>query len=203
MDLVLLVGPQAVGKMTVGRALEEQIEAKLLYNHETIDIFARFLGYTKETFGLSDWMRKSLFKAFVEHPETNQTQGIIFTVVVGFDMAGEYQFLQEITELFTQKNGQVYFVELEADLDERLKRNKSEFRLQAKPSKRDLVFSENELLAMMEKHRLNSNEHEVEQKLAGIHYLRINNTHSSPEDTATQISQWIEREKSNKISLPD
>lgn len=29
MDLILLAGPQAVGKMTVGEALEKRIDAKL------------------------------------------------------------------------------------------------------------------------------------------------------------------------------
>lgn len=162
MDLILLVGPQAVGKMTVGKALEKKIEARLLFNHETLDIFARFLGYTRETFGLSDWMRKQLFKAFVENEETNQTKGIIFTVVVGFDVEEDFDFLREITDMFTNKNGEVYFVELEANIEERLERNKTDFRLQEKPSKRDLVFSENELKSSMEKHRLNSFDGELE-----------------------------------------
>lgn len=62
-DLVLLVGPQAVGKMTVGMELEERIDARLLFNHQTIDLFAHFLHYT-ETFRLSDTVRKELFSSF-------------------------------------------------------------------------------------------------------------------------------------------
>ena len=46
MSLIVLMGPQAVGKMTVGRALEKKIDGKLLFNHQTIDLFANFLGYT-------------------------------------------------------------------------------------------------------------------------------------------------------------
>lgn len=63
-DLVLLVGPQAVGKMTVGMELEERIDARLLFNHQTIDLFAHFLHYTPETFRLSDTVRKELFSSF-------------------------------------------------------------------------------------------------------------------------------------------
>ncbi|MFC6464198.1 hypothetical protein ACFP65_04150 [Marinilactibacillus sp. GCM10026970] len=195
MDLILLVGPQAVGKMTVGKALEKKIDAKLLFNHETLDIFARFLGYTKKTFELSDWMRKQLFKAFVENTKTNQTQGIIFTVLVGFDVAEDLEFLQEISDIFLKCDGKVYLVELEAALEERLDRNKTELRLQEKPSKRDLVFSENELRTSMEKHRLNSFEGEVEEKLEGVRYLRINNTKLSPEVVAEKIQEWITQEK--------
>ncbi|WP_225744752.1 AAA family ATPase [Marinilactibacillus sp. Marseille-P9653] len=198
MDLILLVGPQAVGKMTVGKALENKIDAKLLFNHETLDIFARFLGYTKETFELSDWMRKQLFKAFIENEKTNQTKGIIFTVVVGFDVEEDFDFLREITDMFTNQNGQVYFVELEANIEERLKRNKTELRLQEKPSKRNLVFSENELKSSMEKHRLNSFDGEVEAQLKQVHYLKINNSTLSPEVVAENIQQWISSKKAQK-----
>ena len=33
--------------MTVGKALEKQLDAKLLFNHQTIDLFANYLGYTE------------------------------------------------------------------------------------------------------------------------------------------------------------
>lgn len=58
MSLIVIIGPQAVGKMTVGKALEERINGKLLYNHQTIDLFAYFLGYIEHSFRLSDLTRK-------------------------------------------------------------------------------------------------------------------------------------------------
>ncbi|GAB2488663.1 hypothetical protein GCM10008929_11510 [Alkalibacterium psychrotolerans] len=191
MDLVLLVGPQAVGKMTVGKALEERIEARLLFNHETIDLFARFLGYTGETFRLSERVRLDFFKAFTKNPKTNATQGIIFTVVAGFDQDGDWKVLRDWTELFLDAGGNVYFVELEADLKERLERNKSDYRLEKKPSKRNLDFSEAELLDSMKKHRLNSETGEVAEKLPGVHYLRLNTTALSAEETADSIKGWL------------
>lgn len=191
MDLILLVGPQAVGKMTVGKALEERIEARLLFNHETIDLFARFLGYTGETFSLSESVRLDLFKAFTENPKSNATQGIIFTVVAGFDQERDWKVLGDWTELFLDAGGNVYFVELEADLSERLERNKSDYRLEKKPSKRNLDFSEAELLDSMKKHRLNSQAGEVEGNLPGVHYLRLNTTALSAEETADSIKGWL------------
>ena len=85
MSLIVLIGAQAVGKMTVGKALEKQLDAKLLFNHQTIDLFANYLGYTERAFQLSDSVRKELFHAFVENPATNTTKNIIFTVVIAFD----------------------------------------------------------------------------------------------------------------------
>ncbi len=61
MSLIVLIGAQAVGKMTVGKALEKQLDAKLLFNHQTIDLFANYLGYTERAFQLSDSVRKELF----------------------------------------------------------------------------------------------------------------------------------------------
>lgn len=197
MDLILLIGPQAVGKMTVGKALEERLEARLLFNHETIDLFARFLGYTKDTFRLSESIRLDLFKAFTENPETNATKGIIFTAVAGFDMESDWEVLMNWTSTFLEAEGKVYFVELEADLSERLERNKGDYRLEKKPSKRNLDFSEAELLDSMKKHRLNSLDGEVTEKLPGVPYLRINTTDLSPEETADSIHVWMQEEGYN------
>ena len=190
MELILVTGPQAVGKMTIGRELEKHMDAQLLYNHQTIDLFARFLGYTKEAFRLSDETRKNLFRAFVKS-DRNVVSGIIFTVVVAYNLESDRAFLKEVCDLFLQAGGSVFYVELEASLDIRLERNVGEDRLLAKPSKRDLGFSKNELLDTHRKHRLNSKTGEVERLLPDIHYLRIDSTLLTAAETAAAIKRWI------------
>lgn len=192
MSLFVIIGAQATGKMTVGRELEKKIAGKLLYNHQTIDIFANYLGYTKETFRLSEELRKSLFKAFVENAKTNATESIIFTVVVNFDEAGDHQFLQDISQVFLEGQQKVYFIELVASLEERLERNIHEKRLAAKPSKRDVAFSRNELLTSMEKHRLQSNKGEVEKLYPFVQYLKVDNTHLAEERVAEIIVEHFQ-----------
>lgn len=113
--------------------------------------------------------------------------------MVAFDKE-EWAVLKEWIELFTTKNGRVYFIELEADLEERLKRNVEEIRLEAKPSKRNIEFSKNELLHSAEKYRLNSLETEVEEKLPDVHYAKIETTRLTAEETAEKISQWMRSE---------
>lgn len=194
MDLVVIMGPQAVGKMTVGRELEKKIDAKLLHNHETIDLFAKFLGYGKETFHLSDQTRKELFKAFVRN-EKNVTETIIFTVVVAFDLVGDVDFLTEISEIFLEGQGRVFLIELEADLDIRLQRNIGESRLEAKPSKRNLEFSKNDLLTTHEKHRLNSFPNEVTEKIKHVNYHKINNTYLEAEEVADRIAELVQQNR--------
>ena len=82
---------------------------------------------------------------------------------------------------------ETYVVELETTLEERLRRNKTENCLQHKPSKRDLEWSENELLKSLEKHKLNSEAGEGEKIFKN--YLKINNTNFSPEEVAKMIQE--------------
>lgn len=187
MALIVLIGSQAVGKMTVGKELEKQIDGKLLFNHQTLDLFADFLGYSKDAFLLSDRTRKELFKAFVNSPETNTTKTIIFTVVIDFDSAYDIEFLQDISSIFLEANQEVYFVELVAALRERLKRNVHEERLKAKPSKRDTKFSRKEILTSARKKRLESRENEVKKLFPAVKHLKINNTKLAPKEVCTQI----------------
>ena len=187
MALIVLIGSQAVGKMTVGKELEKQIDGKLLFNHQTLDLFADFLGYSKDAFLLSDRTRRELFKAFVNNPETNTTKTIIFTVVIDFDSAYDIEFLQDISSIFLEANQKVYFVELVAALRERLKRNVHEERLKAKPSKRDTKFSRKEILTSARKNRLESRENEVKKLFPVVKHLKINNTKLAPKEVCTQI----------------
>lgn len=191
MALIVLIGSQAVGKMTVGKELEKRIDGKLLFNHQTLDLFANFLGYSQPAFMLSDQTRKELFKAFVNNRENNTTKTIIFTVVIDFDLPYDINFLQEISSIFLDADQEVYFIELVATLRERLKRNVHEDRLKMKPSKRDLHFSRKELLSSAINCRLESRENELITLFPAVKQLKINNTKRSPEDVCTEIIEYF------------
>ena len=62
--------------------------------------------------------------------------GIIFTYIWAFDLQEDWDYIHHVENIFESKGGTVYFVELEAELDERLERNKSPNRLEHKPKKR-------------------------------------------------------------------
>lgn len=74
-------------------------------------------------------------------------------------------------------------MELEADMEERIERNKSPKRLSHKPTKRNIERSEKDLIDSMQEYRLNSKDGEIKEK----NYMRINNTNLTPEDVAKQI----------------
>ena len=48
MKFVVIFGPQAVGKMTVGQEIEKITGLKLLHNHMTIELLEPFLGLAQQ-----------------------------------------------------------------------------------------------------------------------------------------------------------
>lgn len=193
MALLIICGPQAVGKMTVGRELENLGVGKLLYNHQTIDLYANFLGYTPETFALSNETRLALFEAFARNTATNLTKTIIFTVMLNFDDDDDWDFIEQISQIFLNVQQDVYLVELAANVNTRVERNSGAERLAAKPSKRDLTFSKNELLEAHKTMRQNSEFGEINGRLPQIQYVKIDNTDLPATDVAKAVVvKWAE-----------
>lgn len=179
MKFVLIFGPQAVGKMTVGQELEKITELKLFHNHMTIDLLEPFFGFSPEMWRLAHLFRMEVFKAAAK----SNLDGLIFTWVWAFDRKEDWDYVEKACEIFESKGATVYFVELEADFNERLERNKSSNRLEHKPTKRNIETSEADLKNSMQKYRLNSLKGEIKKE----NYIRINNTNLSAGEAAEII----------------
>lgn len=179
MKFVLIFGPQAVGKMTVGQELSRLTDLKLLYNHMTIELLEPFFGFGPEMWRLSSLFRKEIFQSVAK----SDSEGMIFTFVWAFDLQEDWDFVESTCEIFEREGAEVCLVELEADLDERLERNKSPHRLAHKPTKRDVAASEYELTESMKKHRLNSQDGEIKRE----NYIKINNTRLGANEVAELI----------------
>ena len=177
-----IIGPQAVGKMTVGQELAKITDYKLFYNHMTIEFTRLIFDYDKEAFKNANIKIREL--VFEEFAKSNE-KGIIFTGCLDFSEQLEEE-LQEL-KVWTKGYDEVYVVELETTLEERLKRNKTENRLLYKPSKRDIEWSEQDLLNSMENHKFNSEEGQGQKIFKN--YLKIDNTNISAEDVAKMIKE--------------
>lgn len=178
--LVFIVGPPAVGKMTVGHALAERTGLKLFHNHQTIDLALRFFPYgTPPFYRLVGEFRRRIF----EEVAASDLPGLIFTYVWAFDHPSDAAAVEEYASHFRARDERVVFVELEASQEERLRRNESAFRLAEKPFKRDLAASRQQLLDIDAKYQLNSK---------GVFdsrtdYLRIDNTNLSAAQVAERV----------------
>ena len=185
MKFVVLFGPLAVGKMTVGQELEKLTGLKLFHNHMTIELVLPFFEMHTPSFKkLVSSYRIQLF----EEVAKSNLPGLIFTYVWELDQKQDTDFIENIVEIFEKEDAAVYYVELESDAAERLKRNKSPNRLKHKPSKRNFRASEKELLDTDRDHILNSGAYDFSAK----NYFKINNADISAEETARMIINRFE-----------
>ena len=179
---IQIIGPQAVGKMTVGQELSKITGYKLLYNHMTIEMVRDIFDYDKESFTrINSIIRYEIFKEFAKSSQ----KGIIFTGC--FDFGNNFEKEIEETKKWMNLFEENYTIELEATLEERLRRNETENRLKYKESKRDLEWSKKDLLRSLEKHRLNSMPGEGEKIFDN--FLKIDNTEISAKDAAIMIKE--------------
>ena len=129
---------------------------------------------------LNESIRSTVFELFAK----SDLPGLIFTFMCAFDYPEEFEYLKKLIDLFESNGAKSCVVELCADFDVRIERNKSENRLLNKESKRNLERSEAEMRKTSEQYRLNSYDGEV---LPFENYLKIDNTNLSPEEVAKQI----------------
>ena len=178
--LVFIVGPPAVGKMTVGMELARRTGLKLFHNHQTIDLVLQFFAHGTPPFHrlVGEFRRRIL-----EEVAGSDLPGLIFTYVWAFDDRSDGAVVEEYASIFHANGGRVVIVELQATQAERLRRNETEPRLTEKPSKRDVEQSRRRLLAADATYRMNSSG-EFDGR---ADYLRIDNTHLSPEAVADQV----------------
>ncbi|MDQ1235146.1 hypothetical protein QE450_002644 [Paenibacillus sp. SORGH_AS306] len=185
MKFMIIFGPQAVGKMTVGQSVAAKTNFKLFHNHMSIDLVSTFFDYgTSAGKRLVHLIRQEIF----EEVSKSNLEGLIFTYVWAFDLQSDWDYIEQVTSLFRSRGADIYFVELEADLEERKLRNKTEHRLLHKPTKRDIQWSENELIETSQTYRLNSLPGEIQQQ----HYVRINNSNLSADTVAQLIIETFE-----------
>ena len=182
MKLVIIFGPPAVGKMTVGMELARLTGLRLFHNHVVVDVVLRYFEFGSPPFKrLVGEFRRRIFEEVAE----SDLPGLIFTFVWALDDPRDRGFIDTVCEIFRAQGAEIYFVELRATLDERLRRNDTELRLAEKWPKRDLKRSRELLLDAVEKYQLNS---------AGDFFYRddgryvdVDNTDLAPGDVAQRI----------------
>ena len=187
--LIIIIGPHAVGKMTVGQELAKITDLKLFHNHVSIELALSLFEYgTPEFRELNSSVREKVFDLYAQ----SDLDGLIFTYMCDFDDPSEISYLQGIISRFKSYGADCHTVELCADFCVRLERNKSENRLANKASKRNLERSANEMRKSNEKYRLNSFDTE---KLPFESYFKIDNTDLPPECVAKMIKEKFKIEK--------
>jgi hypothetical protein len=178
--LVIIFGPPAVGKMTVGASLARRTGLRLFHNHLTIELVLRFFEFGSPPFKrLVSEFRTRIF----EEVAASSLPGMIFTYVWAVDDPSDTRSVERLSGIFRGRGADVYLVELESTQEERLRRNETEFRLSEKESKRDVTASRARLLEHDAVYRMNTQGEFANRP----DYLRIDNTNVSADDAAEMI----------------
>lgn len=192
-NLIIVCGPQAVGKMTVAESLRDKLKYNMMMNHDSIEMSDKIFGFgTPAQKEFNAVFREKAFELAVKY-----NVDMIFTYVCAFEVPQEREYLTSLADLFNKSGGEIYFVELSADLETRLERNETPHRMERKASKRDVAWSKANLLKDALNHRLNS---ENGEKWFENH-IKIDNTSLSPDEVADMvISQYklVANEKEEK-----
>ena len=180
MKFFLIIGPPAVGKMTVGKELAKLTACKLFHNHMAIELVLPFFDFGTPAFErLAGGFRKQIMVEVAK----SDLEGLIFTYVWAFDQEKDQEYVNRFTSIYEEVGADIYYIELEADLEQRLKRNRTPDRIKEKPSKQNLELSEMRLLDNDRKYVLNSpSGFEFKHN-----YLRIDNTDLEAETVAKMI----------------
>jgi shikimate kinase len=186
MTLLFVFGPPAVGKMAVGRAIAEASDFRLFHNHATIEPLLDVFDYGTPAFlRLNGEMRHRILQEAAA-ADVNLVQTYAWALEEPEDAAAVAAYLQ----VFLDAGREVRLVELYADLDTRLARNRTAYRLAEKKSKRDVAWSDENVRAM-EEYQLNTGVPSVGDAVVERHpHLRIDNTDRSAEAVAAEVLHW-------------
>jgi hypothetical protein len=187
-ELVILFGPPAVGKMTVGYELCKLTGFKLLHNHMTVEPLVELFEFGSPPFlRLTGEFRRRI----IEEAFDADLAGLVFTFVWGLDLESDTELIRSYIAMAASRGGRAHLVELYADQDERLRRNATEFRLDRKRTHRDRDLSVRILRDLDRDHVLNSGGAEPATGEALLHehgFLRIDNNNLTPQETAARIA---------------
>lgn len=189
-ELMVVIGPPAVGKMTVGRAICAVSDFRLFHNHHTIEPLADVFGFGSPAFdALKDDLRIRVIEAAAEHGVR-----LVFTFVWPVDEPADADTVRTYLAPYVDRGLRVTFVELYAGLETRLVRNVQPDRVAAKPTKADLVWSDAHVRESDATQRLNTDPDDpstpADSVLRDFAHLRVDNTDLSPEQTAEQVIIW-------------
>jgi hypothetical protein len=195
MRLLVIFGPPAVGKMTVGREIARRGDFRLFHNHTLIEPLLEVFDYGTPPFNrlLREWRVQVVEEAAMSGTD------LLFTFVWDLEEQAEADELTRYIQPYVEKSADVAFVELSASLDTRLRRNRTELRLAEKRSKRDVAWSDANVREM-ERFLMNTDHHDsVDKSLPGAtlltehRHMRLDNGDLAPQEAAARILAWVNK----------
>ncbi|MDV3221487.1 AAA family ATPase [Intrasporangium sp.] len=193
MHLICVIGPPAVGKMTVGRVVCELTGYRLFHNHMSIEPLLGIFDFGTPSFHrLNSLIRREVIREAV----AADLSGLVFSFAWDFDSAADTAEVERIIAPVVDAGMPVDFVELHADQEVRLAREGGADRVEHKRSKRDVDWARSHVVEIESRARFSSMVDEAGQVLGwplpAHRLLRLDNGHGSPRVTAEHIVGLLE-----------
>jgi hypothetical protein len=185
--LLFVFGPPAVGKMTVGRAIADAGGFRLFHNHHVIEPLLDVFEFETPEFQrlMGEFRQRVLEEAAAADVD------LVFTLVWALDLPEDAAGMRRHLAPFVEAGRRVMMVELVADLETRLARNRTPYRLAEKKSKRDVAWSDDNVRGL-ERIQMNTGvPSPADEVIADFPHLRIDNTDRTPEDVAAEVLAWV------------
>ncbi len=178
MKLVIIFGPPAVGKFTVGRELAKQQGFRLLHKQDIFNLLDDFFFFGTPSYRAVDQGIRELI--IDKASSLKHISGLIMTFVWAFNDQRDLLFIEKVVKLCKKKGIELYFVELQSSEIERQKRVSS-------PTRREMEkVSTIKGLEELEKDKdFSSNTDYFEKK----NYLKLDNTTLSSEKCVELICE--------------
>ncbi|MCW2813308.1 MAG: hypothetical protein JWN84_763 [Nocardioides sp.] len=188
MHLVILFGPPAVGKMTVGREVARLTPYRLFHNHATIEPLLEVFDWGTPPF---ETLKNEFRTRVIEEAIAHDLPGLVCTLVWPLDDAEDTAFVERYVAPVVAAGHPVDFVELWSSQDTRLGREGTPLRLAAKPSKRDLAWARGNLLDWDARHALSTGPDQPFPLADRFPHLRVDNDGLTPAEAAERVVEAL------------
>ena len=185
MHLVCIIGPPAVGKMTVGREVCARTGFRLFHNHMSIEPVLGVFDFGSPSFNrINSLIRHEVIAESVAADLT----GLVFSYAWDFDNPEDTREVERLIAPVLDAGAPVDFVELCAAQSVRLAREGGADRMDHKRSKRDVSWARAHVVELESVARFTTDASDAaDWPLPQHRHLRLDNAHDSPTRTAERI----------------
>ena len=179
MNLIILFGPPAVGKTTIGTLLEQKLGYRLFHNHMIMDGVMHIFGRGSPS---EDRLSKVIRTAVIQEAADAKID-LIFTYVWNFSREKGKHNIDTYKHIYEAQGGNVYFVELVADLPVRVIRAEDTARYILKPHAPTPAQVADQ-----------SDPAKFQSPMPFYYpsnYLKVNTTHKTPNEVLHAITLWL------------
>lgn len=190
MHLVCIIGPPAVGKMTVGREVCARTGFRLFHNHMSIEPLLGIFDFGSPSFNrINHLIRHEVIAEAV----VADLAGLVFSYAWDFDSAADTAEVTRLIAPVVEAGAPVDFVELTAAQSVRLAREGRADRMDHKRSKRDVEWARAHVVELESLARFTTDSADAAHwPLPQHRHLRLDNGHDSPTRTAERIVRELD-----------